>query len=358
MALTSLDERDLLIPLAEGIRQDPMWDTFLARLRQRTQATWACLLVRMVPTAHLPPITRVAAERPGLPDPDFEALSDLGLIPYAALRPGRVYALEEMLDFSQEGLADRQRTALKAAGIAHARFIRVASRAQNSAWIVLLSERRPFDAEDSALLSALAPHFAVALDTLGELGACSLRRAMAEQALGLLGIGQVALDREGRVVLADELAREVLDAQPGARLVSAPAPAAELAAACAELARSPASARRVARLDPSRGIDLLLRPLPAPMGSAVAAIGTIRLPQPRQSRARSEVLASLLSLSAREAALAEAMSRGATILEAGEALRLTPETARNYSKRAYAKAGVTGQADLVRKVLTGLAPLA
>ena len=358
MALSSLDERDLLIPLAEGIRQDPMWETFLARLRQRTQATWACLLVRMVPTAHLPPITRVTAERPGLPEPDFEALSDLGLIPYAALRPGRVYALEEMLDFSQAGLADRQRAGLKAAGIAHARFIRVASRAQNSAWIVLLSERRPFDAEDSALLSALAPHFAVALDTLGELGAFNLRRAMAEQALALLGIGQIALDREGRVVLADDVAREALDAQPGTRLVAATGPARALAEACAALARAPASARRVVHLDPRRGIDLLLRPLPAPMGTAIAAIGTIRLAQSRKSRARGEVLAQLLGLSAREAALAEAMSRGATILEAGTALSLTPETARNYSKRAYAKAGVTGQADLVRKVLTGLAPLA
>lgn len=358
MALSSLDERDLLIPLAEGIRQDPMWDTFLARLRQRTQATWACLLVRMIPTAHLPPITRVAAERPGLPEPDFEALSDLGLIPYAALRPGRVYALEEMLDFSQAGLADRQRAGLKAADIAHARFIRVVSREQNSAWIVLLSERRPFDAEDSALLSALAPHFAVALDTLGELGVFSLRQAMAEQALGLLGIGQVALDREGRVVLADDVAREALDALPGVRLVSTGGPARDLASACAALARAPASARLVVTLDTRRGIDLLLRPLPAPKGTAIAAIGTIRLPQPRKSRARPEVLAHLLGLSEREAALAEAMSRGASILEAGAALRLTPETARNYSKRAYTKAGVSGQADLVRKVLTGLAPLA
>ena len=50
-------------------------------------------------------------------------------------------------------------------------------------------------------------------------------------------------------------------------------------------------------------------------------------------------------------------SMGETIQDAGRRLRLTPETARNYSKRIYAKTGASGQADLVRMILTGLAPL-
>ncbi|MET0587942.1 MAG: LuxR family transcriptional regulator, partial [Novosphingobium sp.] len=43
---------------------------------------------------------------------------------------------------------------------------------------------------------------------------------------------------------------------------------------------------------------------------------------------------------------------------AGAELQLTQETARNYSKRIYAKTGANGQADLVRLMLTGLAPFA
>jgi DNA-binding CsgD family transcriptional regulator len=35
---------------------------------------------------------------------------------------------------------------------------------------------------------------------------------------------------------------------------------------------------------------------------------------------------------------------GETIVEAGRRLRLTSETARNYSKRIYAKTGAAGQA--------------
>lgn len=358
MALTSLDERDLLLPLAEGIREDPMWDTFLKRLRQRTEATWACLLVQMTPTAHLPPITRVAAARADLPDPDFDRLSSLGLIPYAALRPNRAYALEEMLDFDDPAAPNRQRAGLKEAGIAHARFIRIVSRAENNAWLILLSERRPFDADDSALLSAIAPHLAVALDTLGALGAQQLRATIAEQALEMLGIGQAALDREGRVILTDGLAGQVLGARGGARLNLSSEAAHALAEGCAAMVRAPAGARRVVKLDNSGARDLLLRPLPAPIGTAVAAIATVRQPQKRKRPAPPRIVAQLLGLSEREAALAEAMSRGESILEAGALLQLTPETARNYTKRAYAKTGASGQADLVRQVLTGLAPLA
>lgn len=291
-------------------------------------------------------------------DPDFDKLSSLGLIPYAALRPNRVYALEEMLDFDDPDTPSRQRAALKEARIAHARFIRIASRSENNAWLILLSERKPFDADDSALLSSIAPHLAVALDTLGELGAQQLRATIAEQALEMLGIGQMALDREGRVILTDSLAAKLLGTRGGARLNLPAETTQTLAEGCAAMMKAPSSARRVIDLDKTDLRHMLLRPLPSPMGTAIVAIGTVRQPQKQKRGAPPRVVAQLLGLSEREAALAEAMSRGESILEAGAQLQLTPETARNYTKRAYAKTGATGQADLVRQVLTGLAPLA
>jgi len=48
------------------------------------------------------------------------------------------------------------------------------------------------------------------------------------------------------------------------------------------------------------------------------------------------------------------MADGDSIAEAGEALGLTVETARNYSKRIYTKTGAQGQADLVRILLSGV----
>ena len=55
-----------------------------------------------------------------------------------------------------------------------------------------------------------------------------------------------------------------------------------------------------------------------------------------------------------EARLALALSRGLTLTEAAADLGLTIETARNYSKKIYAKTGARGQPDLVRFILAGV----
>ncbi|MFD2136325.1 helix-turn-helix transcriptional regulator [Novosphingobium resinovorum] len=57
----------------------------------------------------------------------------------------------------------------------------------------------------------------------------------------------------------------------------------------------------------------------------------------------------------REAQLAIALNEGQSIAEAAENMGLTLETARNYSKRLYAKLGVRGQAELVRLVSDSVA---
>jgi DNA-binding CsgD family transcriptional regulator len=68
-------------------------------------------------------------------------------------------------------------------------------------------------------------------------------------------------------------------------------------------------------------------------------------------------LMALHGLSRMEARLAWALCQGSSLNEAAEELGLTRETARNYSKRIYTKVGARGQADLVRLILTGIAPL-
>lgn len=349
MAISTTDQNDLVIPLFEGLFEDPLWSTFLRRLLARTGAQRARLTLRNATAPAQPPLRlRVVTEAwrpsddPGEPDV-FDATA------YAALRPNRVYSLGEMRRFdSAEARAEQDETLRKAA-IGDARLIRVAGPGEIEAWIVLLHEREVFDAADSALLTALVPAMTAAMRTLATIGTLRRRAEMAEDALGLLGIGQAALDGEGRVLVADAVAE---------RHFATPSP--ELGRACAELATTPERERKTLQLGPEERA-VLLRPIPSgarsPNNPAVA-IAAIRQPRSPDAASAAQVLAQTLGLSAREAALAEAMSRGVSIVEAGKALRLTPETARNYSKRIYAKTGVSGQADLVRLVLTGLAPLA
>jgi len=350
MSLTPADQNDLVIPLFEGLFEAPLWGTFLRRLLARTGAQRVRLTLRNAAAPSQPPLhlhaatgARRLSDGPGLPDP-FDGAA------YAALRPGRVYALADMRDFGSSEARARQDEALARAAVGDARLIRMTGGGNLEAWVALLHEREAFAAADSALLTSLVPAVAAAMATLATLGTLSRRAQMAEEALGLLGIGQAAFDCEGRAVVEDDVAR--------AELGYSAAGAQDLARACAELAE-PGSRTTMALGPEARTI--MLRPIPpanrSPADPAVA-VAVFRRPAAAESASATKVIAETLGLSAREAALAEAMSRGLSIIDAGRALRLTPETARNYSKRIYAKTGASGQADLVRLILTGLAPLA
>lgn len=357
MALSASDERDLLGPLFEGVLEQPLWESFLQRLLARTRATQVCLLVRTAQMGALPPARRTVRATGGTTR-EVDPFALPRLAPYAALRPGRVYALEDLLEPESGRRARDQRQGLARAGVAQARYIHILAKGDHHAWLALVQSdsdlvRGELGGGDSALLSALAAPFASALANFAAMEALRLRLAMAEQALDLLAVRQFALDRDGKPIPS-----------AGAPPLP-PAPSIgrsiDLAEASASLADRPPTERRVVELAEGPGKAMLLRPLPPQatvLPTSAVSIGAIHGPPRANAASAAPVLARELGLSAREAALADAMARGTPLVEAGKALQLTAETTRNYSKRIYAKTGASGQADLVRMVLTGLAPLA
>lgn len=360
MAITPTDETNLLLPLFDGIFEVPVWETFLRRLMQRTGAQRVRMAVRSSTAPSQPPLRRrVVADRfAARSDPGEPEVFDAAL--YASLRPNRVYTLDEIREFDDPVARKRQDATLASAAIGDARLIRVAGKSDLHAWIVLLHERPAFSAADSALLTALAPAIATVLATFAAIGELRLRAAVAEESLSMMGIGQAVLDRDGRVLVADNLAQAELVLP----FASAPQPGigqAEVAQACVALEDASPAARRVVQLDGERPRLLLLRPAMQSaegMPHPAAAVASFRNPRREDSINGASVAAQTFGLSNREAALAEAISRGASIIDAGKALKLTRETARNYSKRIYAKTGTNGQADLVRLMLSGLVVLA
>ena len=309
MAMIPGDERELLLPLYAGLHERPVWTTFLARLRARTGATRTVLIIGAPDQTARAVIHQSPAHSPE----SLESLVAALPLPMNAMRPGRVYALDESPD-PPSPTPDQPR-------IAYGRLLRIAPAEDLHAWLFLLHDRADFAAADSALLSGLAPHLSVAIET------------------------------DGQVIAG------TLPATDGApRALTAP-----LARACTQLAGQPSHTRLVLRQADSKAPALLLR-LPAPQGLAIkppaAVIATFRHARREDLVSGARILAATLGISTREAQLAEALSRGVPLAEAGAALGLTRETARSYSKRIYAKTGTSGQADLVRLVLTGLAPLA
>ncbi|WP_374527509.1 helix-turn-helix transcriptional regulator [Novosphingobium sp.] len=307
--LTSADETDLLIPLLGGGADGARFASFLDRLIRRTQADTAALV---------------------LEGAVFERGEGLGTlvqcIRAAGLRRGRVYALAELTD--EDGCAD------------DARVLRLPG--DDPAWLAI-TRADGCRAADSALLSALAPYVGMALRQFRAEQRHAAQAAASAAAFERAGAGWLLLDAEGRVVevgpgLAERFEAAGLRLRVGERLGGF----------------VPGDAPRAAVLSVAPRIEAVLMPSDLP-GAATMALCRFAAAGEQPS---APLFAALTGLPPREAEFAVALARGASIAEAGEALGLTLETARNYSKQAYAKLGLRGQAELVRRFWESGASLA
>lgn len=370
IAIAIAERQDLLLPLVEGIRDTSQWRQFMVNLLAQTNARRGVLFIALAsaPADTEPLMLPIVAPRAAQEAPiDIDALTRLKLHPQGALRPGRVYAVDEVLDLDNPSAAAAQRAGLAMLGIRYGRWMRVSADHIADAWILLAREREDFSASAVATLSMVAPYLRAALRSWVAISEERLLRIMAQASLARLGIGQLALDETGRVMVADAIAEQHLsfidtpDDRPGRKLLLNPSATSQLERACAAFAETPSAPAHPVLIAIDDALTLMLQSasfavLPGMMRPVATA--TLRLAVREDERSGAAVLRDQFHLSAREAALAEKISRGNSIVEAGRALRLTDETARNYSKRIYARTGSRGAPDLVRTILTGLAPLA
>lgn len=231
----------------------------------------------------------------------------------AGLRQGRVYTAEELADRAMSGLA----------GIADLRAIGMAG----SAWLMATRRRGSFRAVDSTVLSAFAPHFAQALAAGDAFNQVRARLKQSEFAARRLGVGLVQCDALGRVVSLDETAHDLL-ARAGVTLAKVTLGVVEVAPGL-ELA---------VRQNADGGFAAVLRATDIPLPAA-------------------PLIAQALGISLAEARLARALGMGDSLSEAAGRLGLTVETARAYSRQIFAKTGLRGQPDLMRKLWSGAIPL-
>lgn len=341
MRIPALGETELLVPLHEGVFEQPLWQTFLARLRAASGADGAGILVRgaeavELVTGELPrgALARLVADNPGL-------------------RDGRVYDLAELDAGEQPAFGGLRLLHLTAPG--------------EIAATLVLSAARPLSAAVGSLLAALAPHVRVALHSLAALERERARAELSEGVIARMNFGWISLDRQCRIVDCNAPAERVLRLSgllrrgPYDRLVpSSPVLDRELVALVHDCAGNPEMRPHALNLSHDPWIDLLVTPVRvAGIGTGGQAVALVYLRGDRTSQAaRHEQLAELFQLTPAEARFAWSMAQGLSIAEAAAEHGLTTETARYYSKRVYAKTGARGQADLVRHILTGVLALA
>lgn len=359
MSLAPSDQNHLILPLFEGIFETPLWGQFLTGLQRRTGAQRICALLGNIGVSAAPLCLRHLS-RDSAPVPEARDRQALDALSMASLRPNRIYALDELLDFDDSTHRTQQDGLLGAASIGDGRFMRVVGRSGATMVLALLHGRRVFEAADSAVLAALAPAIASALDLHDRVMRLQMRTVAAEDALGLLGIGQAVLDAEGGLIVHDPLAPAIAPALFGAEAQRRGADDG-LRQACHALTGGDRATRRIIPTDTSGTRQALLRTMPRPPGTDMpraAAIVSVRIARIGEARSAARTLQAGTDLSVKEAELALAISRGQSVADAADALNLTLETARNYTKRIYSKLALTGQADLTRYVLSSLAPLA
>ena len=362
MTLTSRDETDLLLPLFRGLSENARFSSFLQRLRRRTQAEYVGLIQRVGngPHAEVREFHDGIDLRARAQEDDPLDTHALDRFHYDNLRPGRVYSIAEFFDHDPVYRAERTRR-MRRLGIADERVVRIADIDDVSAWLIM-ARSAPCTAADSALLSNLAPYVEEALRAHVELERHRIRASVSVQGLARSATAWMVMDHEARLLSIDPRLdtwmRRTLGYSPrmGDRLRDLGSRAErEIMAAAAHFTGDDAGPPRPLLLfDHPRLEALLTSTTDMPRRSMLVLC---RLPNARTTESV-ERLARLFDLPPREAELAIALNEGLSIAEAAERMGLTLETARNYSKRLYAKLGVRGQAELVRLICDSVAVMA
>lgn len=359
---------DLLPSLLDGGFETPLWSGFLHRLQAATAADYAALTFRPPGrprngTIHLhagaafpPEITELYRER-----------FDEDPLPYHRLAEGRVYPLDELLRAGDPAHDAYYAEFLLPSGMKTMRMMRVAEASGVNAWLAVSRREGDFGPDDDRLLAELAPYLRATLRSFVALERERFNAAVAGETIRRLDFGWLSLDATGHVIDADPqgawlLAHSgVLGRTVGGRLTARPeALGREIEAAVRTLAADPKSRPRALILSREPWLDMLLAPAHSRTISArpdPAVIAWVH-GDSWSSADRCDQLAELFVLSRSEARLALALSRGMTIKEAAADIGLTVETARNYSKKIYAKLGARGQTDLVRILMKSVLAMA
>lgn len=226
----------------------------------------------------------------------------------------------------------------------------------------------PFDNADRALMARLLPHLRRSLDIQMQLAPA--RKSPAELALDRLAIPVMVLGRDAKLLFANAAAERLAKSHAALRLRDGRLGLGEgkaqrrleemLRHAAEGFAQLPPGGAAFAAGDAATdGLIFSFAPAVVENGlglaeaAAIVFIRQANAPAPLNPAA----LQAIYGLTAAEAALALALTRGATLDEHAAARGVSINTVRVQLKQALAKAGAARQADLVRILLGIQAPI-
>jgi DNA-binding CsgD family transcriptional regulator len=358
MRILAAEDSDLLVALADGIFEEPLWARFLTLLHAKTRAACTGIFIQFAGSDAF--VERVA----GGPLPlEISRISHLRCRQDGSsqwkMREGRVYAEHELMDLNARPGVGPHMPSI-AGPLAFMRSVHITEIGGASGWITL-ANKNDLSAATGSLLHLLAPHFRVALRSLAALKRERAHASLSEEAMGRLNFGWLTLDSKCRIINStsniDSLLRrtDALRRGPHDRLLfRAPDMDQHIAKLVADFASGASRRPQPFTLNQDPWTDIFVTPArgaPSEDKGNVAAIIYVNGDRWSQQD-RCDQLADLFGLLPSEARLAWIIAQGRSISEAATDLKITLETARNYSKKIYSKMGVRGQAELVHVILT------
>jgi DNA-binding CsgD family transcriptional regulator/PAS domain-containing protein len=232
--------------------------------------------------------------------------------------------------------------------------------------------RGPFESQDRNFLGMVLPHLARAVTIRGHLLDAVYQGRATIEALDRLPTGVLLLDRGGRPIHMNRVAREILDASDGLSLRRDGLAAAsqretlelrrlirEASATAAGTGLCSGGFLTLRRPSLRRSLTVLVSPLHAqPLAGLERPAAALFLMDPeRKSVVPLQALQRVHDLTPAEARLAQLLLNGLTTEEAALSLRTSVHTARTHLKHLLSKVGVRRQSELIAVLLRGVAAI-
>lgn len=361
---TMAESEDLVAAMIAGVCNDPPWQDFVGRLREAFHASHANIIFRRSDLAQ--------AFMTQASSPDVEQFGDLRArhvpaddpISYYEMKPFKCYEIGEFLADTDLDEHPFIKEFLGPLGMGQLLICRVTGPDEMQAWISITRGSQQFSSDEKARIERLSRLFGEALGIFGKLKTAEDQRNAYARAMRARATGIIQLDQTGVILHADEPARACLDrgsvlSATGDRLrTAASGDRAKFEAALSRVLGEESEEEFLALGNEDQALELLICRAAEPFEPAwthgpraivyLAMVGGEKAPDLKR-------LMKLFGLTPREAALAQLLHQGGTLSSAAADLGLSEQTVRAYLRQVFQKAGVTRQADLVRRIQGSLA---
>ncbi|HUD51632.1 helix-turn-helix transcriptional regulator [Parvibaculum sp.] len=232
----------------------------------------------------------------------------------------------------------------------------------------------PFDKQEQELISLIAPHFARALEIRTRLSHSEVVNQIYAEAMDRLAVGGIVLDEGGKLVAMNSIAQSLLERRDGIvvmngaiRAVSTQEDKALQKLIKFALETEPGSgdkitqALSISRPSGARDLGVVVNPirLSARVGDRWSHGAAIFIRDAEIGvKTDPAVLRQLFGFTQAEASLAMQLAKGDSLEQAAAEQNIRYNTARAHLRSMFEKTGVTRQAELVRILVNGVAPLA